>query len=705
MKRATVLGLSILFIAALSTGALAASLVLNSAEDVAKAPVLKEEKLATFGSASINGPIFVLNPDGKTYDLLFSYCDYSNPDPGATLAAIDTAEGKATVIDMGKGMSPHATYLGHRLALPNGKLLMTVRNDRDVQMEIHEYDPATNTLRRIGCPSKKLGKAGAMPLALGEDGKVYGAAKAGHRQVGAYSYDLATEKFSYIGAIGPRRTGGGHSACSGLRQVGDYLYITSGKVPWHLIAFNLKTREEKVILKAPAGNRQIYFDGNVVKVRPDPKDRKNVVLYDLVDGAVVPLKRLEDSRYKRAPRKKLPRRPQLWKNLVVPRPDGTSAVAYRYRGAKEWKRVDFKVNTYPQKLWRLSTMRDGRLMGRAGSHLWSYIYDPKTDDATWLGTMFRLEQFAPALHHPNGLVYMPGYSGGPLMVYDPKKPWTVELAETGKNPLPIEDKASNPRLLLTYHELNKTRAFHGTALGADNNVYMGGRLIRDGNGGSFGWWDVDKSEAGVLPRETFYGFAVMDIGTAFGGEKIILSTHITFNEGTNKREDTAKIYVFDIRTKKILADYKPIPGADTFSRMIEVAPGKLLGAAMRVTRRQHHRKETRERPDVLFLFDLNKGEVVSSRELPAPLWAFPNGLRDGQHFVSGPDGWVWTYTGENRDKPILARIDPKTAEVHLLGYVDGLGPLAFVGHDLYRGCEHRAGSKGLRRLKNIVPAQ
>ena len=704
MKRVTALGIGVLLAAAMGARAFGASMVLNSAEDLAGAPMLQEERLATFGSASTRGPLHVLNPDGKTWDLLFSFCDYSNPRLGNTLVVVDTADGKAHVMDMGRGQSLHSAFMSGRLTLPDGKVLMLIRNAGKRQLDMYEFDPKTNAMRLVGCPSKEISPTGVIPMSLGDNGKVYGAGSAGHRQVGAYSYDPATGTFEYLGAVGPEHNRGGHVQCRSIRKIGDYLYLTSGKVPWYLIALNLKTRKHEVIMEAPAGNCQIFFRGHVLKRRPDPKNPRNEVPYDVVDGKVVPLKSPEDSRYKPAPRRKLPPKPKVWLNLIIPRPDGASTIAYRYPGVEEWTRVDFKVNAYPQKLWRLSAMRDGRLIGRAGSHLWSYIYDPETDKVKWLGTMAELEQFAPAVHHPNGLIYLAGYSAGPLFRYDPKRPWTPEVAEPGRKAIPLESPESNPRRLVTYHGLNMTKAIYGAALGADNNIYLGGIVLREGNGGTFGWWDVERGKPGVLPRETFYGFDVIELGTAFGGEKIILSTHTTFNHATGKEEDTAKLFVFDIRTKKLVADYKPIPKADRFSRMIEVAPGRLIGAAMRTGWGQHASGEPKN-PDVLFMFDLNKGKVVSTQELPEPIWAFPKGYRDGQHFELGPDGHIWTYIGEERARPVLVRIDLRTNHIRIVGRVDGLGPLAFVGRDLYRGCEHKAGEKGLRRLRNIVPAQ
>ena len=61
-------------------------------------------------------------------------------------------------------------------------------------------------------------------------------------------------------------------------------------------------------------------------------------------------------------------------------------------------------------------------------------------------------------------------------------------------------------------------------------------------------------------------------------------------------------------------------------------------------------------------------------------------------FVRGPDGFIWTYL-----KNILVRIDPRDAEVHVVGRIDPVGHLTFVGNDLYL-----AGPEQLRRIRKIA---
>jgi hypothetical protein len=60
--------------------------------------------------------------------------------------------------------------------------------------------------------------------------------------------------------------------------------------------------------------------------------------------------------------------------------------------------------------------------------------------------------------------------------------------------------------------------------------------------------------------------------------------------------------------------------------------------------------------------------------------------------VRGPDGFLWTWL-----KNVLVRIDPKDASVHVVGRINPVGHLTFVGNAVYL-----SGSEQLRRLHNAA---
>lgn len=80
---------------------------------------------------------------------------------------------------------------------------------------------------------------------------------------------------------------------------------------------------------------------------------------------------------------------------------------------------------------------------------------------------------------------------------------------------------------------------------------------------------------------------------------------------------------------------------------------------------------------------------------PDGWWGWADPCDDYLDFVCGPDGFAWTYL-----KNVLVRINPEDASVHVVGKIEPLGYLTFVGNDLYL-----SGSERLRRLHGIAQSQ
>ena len=101
---------------------------------------------------------------------------------------------------------------------------------------------------------------------------------------------------------------------------------------------------------------------------------------------------------------------------------------------------------------------------------------------------------------------------------------------------------------------------------------------------------------------------------------------------------------------------------------------------------------------LLYGVDVTTGEVLFRKPLPWPVstddhwphWVDPS--YEYLDLVLGPDGFIWTYL-----KNILVRIDPKDARVNVVGKIDPVGHVTFVGNDLYL-----SGPEQLRRIRNIA---
>lgn len=662
---------------------------------------LAEERIdVVTEAATVEGPRMIPNAAGNGHDLLFVYFNYGITFDDSLAVVVDAVAGDVKRFVIPKRLNLHLA-LGRGVFDAAGRFYLFLRGVGAGQLWC--YDPAKKTFAHVASPPAGLG-GGYTRLTTGPDGKVYGTTtKKG--QVGLYSYDPAMAKVQSYGLVSPAHTHGGETHGYTIAVKGDYAYVACGKVPWRLVAVHLETLASKVILEAPAGNAQIWLRDDYAMRRPDPQDPKKVEYYDLTDGKAVP----KEAGWKPGQRPKPPKPakappgpPEIWTGALKPLPSGQSVLWYKLPGAKDWRQLEFKVKTYPQSIVRLTALPDGRLFGTPGHYEGNFVYDPRTGASEWLGPL-KLSHYATAV--AGGKVYLSGYPNSPVYEYDPTQPWTAGRAEFGQRPPRPEQAGLNPRQVvrLTKSWCHKMWA---AAVGIDGKVYFCGEAARQGNGGGLGWWDPVKQEADALPWQQFAGHKLLHATATAGGEHIVMHSQVTINNLTGKVPDSAKMFVFDVRQGKIVQELEPIPGAKRLGPVLGVGPDRVIGVASMAA----GAGETNQ--DLLYGFDLKRGQVVFRKQLPVPFFCFSRGMRGGQEFLLGPDGWIWTYVGfmapGNTTVVIppatttLIRINPATAEIKVVGQVGRRGPMVFVGKDLYRGCEHKSGHLKLRRLAGIA---
>ncbi len=666
-----------------------------SDEAILKAKFLKTERIdVPTDAVTIRGPRFVLNARKDAYILLFTYYDYGIMSNDSEIHAINTRTGEATKFAP-KGINFHGTVEAGKID-SRGRLFGMPPIKGIGQLWC--YDSTENSFRNHGSPKFERGRSFVKSMIIHDD-KLWCSVDS-RGTVGLWHYDLKTEAFHSYGFIVPKRKLGGETHAYSMSGKGDYIYLAVGKVPWELYAFHVPTGKCEKILEAPAGNAQIWLSDDYAIRRPDPKDNAKMEMHELKDGKAT----LADKEWtwhkvsrRRAMASKeagigphLPR-PKLDVSAIRPTADGTSVIRYQLPGEKEWKTVTLKAKTYAQSIKRLAVLPDGLILGSRAPYQGNFLYDTKTGQSDRLGTI-KLSQYATVVH--DGKVYMSGYPNSPIYEYDPKLPWTAGgVKKPGKKTVRASDPSVNPRLLLQ-HTRSGAHKMWDAAVGSDGRVYFSGEAVRHGNGGAFGWWDPKAEEAGALAPKIFSGHKTKHCVAAFGGDQILLSSQTTINNTTGKRPDTAKIFIFDVKQGKITGEMAPIKGARRIGPLIGVSPGKIMGIA-----------DTPDRTDVvhsiLFGVDLTTRTVAfQKRLLMNGERIFHQGLHGGQTFLLGPDGYVWTYMGTPYH-PTLVRIHPQTAEITVLGRVKYVGPMAFVGKDLYFGATKP--NRKLRRLANIVP--
>ncbi len=653
----------------------------------------------------------VPNPDGKTWDVLQAYFkEYGGP---TWLYVVDLGTGQ---VKKQRLADNHQFYLSGRALGSDGKYYIATPSAYKSPkrgMDLFVYDPATNTLEERGeIVSKPRGEV--RPLALGPDGRIYGTGSYMDGRVGLYIYDPKLRKVvKNFGGVGPSHPNG---AWSGYTMGVDdtHAYIASGRIPvWYLVAVNLQSGEEKVLLESPTKRVMRIvesFPGARVIV-PQGGNAPNKE-YWLYHGKAIP--KINDTPpwpKQTSPWDKAGPKPETYFDQIEPDADGNATLWYRSsedaraerkaaRGTAKktstkpedlgWKSVRLEsVETYPYRISHLTTLPDGRLHGTGSAYVGSFIFDPKSEQTTYLGPRLGLSVYTTIVHGEK--FYFGGYSSGPVLVYDPKRPWTLGKGGPPGQPIPrMEAPASNPRRLGKLAESTRIAIAHSSAIGADGKIYFGGIGKRSYTGGGFGWYDPKTEQLGGFWKP-LSGYAVYWLAAAHDRRLIVMSTTTAQDELNGSRvSDEAKLFVYDVNQTRIVREIIPVPKARTTGLVTEIAPGRLLG----LTVDPEHPKGS-----ILYGVDVATGDVLFRKALPWPAGTdsyWPRWVNHPDEYldlVHDPDGFLWTYL-----KDVLVRIDPKDASVHVVGKINPPGRITFVGRDAYL-----AGTEQLRRIREIVP--
>jgi hypothetical protein len=198
-------------------------------------------------------------------------------------------------------------------------------------MDLFVYDPVNNTVEDRGEIVRSLGGE-VRPLVVGPDGRIYGTGTRDN-QVGLYIYDPVSKKVvKDFGAIGPKHPNGAWSRY--VMAVDDtHAYIASGMIPaWYLVAINLETGEEKILLESPSEKVMDIledFPSGYARVPQESGGDKEFWLYH---GEAIP--KTNDHRpwpKKDSPWSKAEQRPEVYFDQIDPDEKGRATVWYRQR--------------------------------------------------------------------------------------------------------------------------------------------------------------------------------------------------------------------------------------------------------------------------------------------------------------------------------------------------------------------------------------
>ena len=695
------------------------------AAKIEAAPELKFQELADGPDACWEGPMWwVPNPDGKTWDMIFIYYPtYVGPNQVIIYDAATKELKKSAcpeISSMEFGFHMNLFYM------IKGKAYISSGNGPSC---LFIYDPAVNEFKFGGYP---LGREGDQPIhgresliTINDDGTLiggFGPLVSKRKQAAFYTIDPVTLKGDFLGEIGPENPNYAWEY-RGVIMDGDWIYARIGTTPWRLYGMNVKTRQGKILAETERiiGDRStITFRTNpdyqgvyvtITGLKGGPKDK--TLAFWLRDGQLTPcdLQDLRAGNVKPVPpggegKRARPRRFFVGHHTETGLPNGLEVYRgpvgldskvrcwYRFTDeamaqaahvkAGEWQKIEFSVQFTPQPIRQMVPMPDGSLFTLTEGYGRAVSFDPKTGQRKPIGQTMSVYSACPF----EGKLYLSGYPGAQVWIYDPTKPWTAGQAYDG--PTPPEERTANnksgvatpntnPAHVTMLKEFTDVHVPWAYAVGADGRIYFGGKVVRIGNGGGLGWWDVRENKAGGF-HEPFDNYTIFWMCSAAQGRYIVCSTKpVASAKNPDFKPARGRLFVYDTTTREIVHAFEDerlsaFPGLVT-----EAQPGVVMGCT-----------PTPE-GSLLYGFDPAAGKLLWTKPLPcAPNTSFSFIRRSKSFFGSGPDGFVWASMND-----VLVRINPQTAEVLPVGKMEQ-NPIAFAEGDVYV-----AGSQKFRKIVGI----
>lgn len=607
-------------------------------------------------SARIEHRSLFIDPTTGDHHLMLVYVT------GGPLQLLDfnLAKGSTRSLDGVEGRpGPQAAVLH-----PNGRFYLA-SSDPGFLME---YNLSSGKTRQI----RRLSDKGAQWMDVGDDGALYiGEMAAGRVE----RYDPASESWEDFGIMddpGPPY----YRYAYTLGSDGRFVYAGMGQDPWYLVIYDRQTHKTETLWKSLKGGAVTISKGLhggwFVQVA-------GVGWFKLEGGKVLQVAAPEvvpthlrggicsDETLSRCGGEY---DIDLGRAVPVAAAGGTGIAEIRYRiaGAPEWQSLKTPVRVVPQSIKQLVAGEDDTLLGITGFYGPIFKFSLTKDAGiSLLGATLRSTY--DALYLPDrGEWYLAGYPAATL-INDPKREWSLLPGATPS------DKSLNPHAA----DVGFGKYHYYLARGADGFVYVGAQHERDSTGGDLGWYDPDAGLSGHL-REPFVRFNVRDLKPVLGGRLLVYSSSSIAGAGGNRAD--AAVFVFDVASKKIVREIVPLPGVPDLDKIVETAPGVVVGVA----------------GSECFSLDVQSGKVLYRKNLGA---RFGTTAPYDRRLVLGPDGYVWLVLmpPEKDELPQIARLDPANGRVEVVLGVPGLVNFLIV-HGSTEG-EYDALLYGRNELKRV----
>jgi len=491
------------------------------------------------------GTIATLDRDGTPIMLAVAYDIYKGLGR-ASLLVIDARTGATEQYWYPKEDAPNAANYCLMVSSADRFYLMT----GDVFLE---FDIA----QRQWSFAKDMQLGTAMGFTEGPDGTIYAAT---YPDCHLIAFNPKTRDIAHLGQLDPAE----HYPMTLATDAAGWFYAGIGTARGNLVAFNLETKQCRPLVDEAArqtGTGHVHKgeDGHVYGQAPGGPWLR------LLEGKTAPVEKASP----KADVKNI-----LWGAVSRGFPDGSTIAALDMPG-KSFDIVDAQgvrsTHTFEYKsagagITSLIAGPGNTVYGSTCHPFRFFACDAATGALENLGGLRRVGggNFC-GLAVLGSTVYGAAYCGGWLYAFDTTKPWKDS-----------DDEDANPRMVVQYNpEITRPR----TALAHPDgkHVLFAGFPGYGHVGGGVGIYNAETGESSLLKNEDILpGHSTITLKALPDGN-LIGGTSINAPGGGHTVAKTARLYVMDWATRKVVFDIEPVPDA-TEINCIEVGPaGKVYG--------------------------------------------------------------------------------------------------------------------------------
>lgn len=619
--------------------------------------------------------MMVPNKDKQSWDILQVY--FKNYGSNTEVVIIDTGSNEIKSVSIDGYAQWH---LASSVVAPNGKLYINTLGSNHLNQVINIYDPETNTLTldAINLPEAMSGET--HPMVLGTDNKIY---IGGSSRPNGVSYgkaqivqiDPLTNTAIDFGEMGPSHSPGGvwgYFVCSD----DTFSYVSSGKVPWYIVAYNRNTKEQSIAYQGSDIATLYQTEAGCLAQIKDWTQRNflhNGKLQPADGSSLSPWNAALDKTYTElyyssTESKFLPEEPIM--NTSNKNADSNGDASIWVQKAGTWKEYAYNVEMYPQTISRLQALPNGDIFGTGIAYSGHFTYAPETNSSRYLGKL-ELSHYATSVH--NDKLYMSGYPSSLTYEFDLKNEWTQSEKWTPDTVTTSQER--NPRFVGYLNESSGAHKMFDSVVGADGNIYFGGKWYRDGNGGGLSWYDPNTGKQEGI-HEIFSNYQIRYMTTLNNNKLIAISTKGVTDIVLGKATPTnGRIFIFDTETKQI------INTIDTFTDLIST--GAIVGVNDYIVglATNYYKSATGANIYDTFIYSVDlKGNMRYKIYIPKQSSMIIGDNQDNKTpLAKGPNGYIWTSF-----KGLLIKINPENGLIHIVGRLEkNINNLLFVKGKLY----------------------